>query len=397
MGANSGSERPTLTGSTWGHERGFAPLIALDSQHPDLFPARVKWDIRTLQQFADQSMSELSSKYDLIVFDHPWTGEIASKKYFYPLDDFLSKEYLEEQSKNSVGKSYESYIWKGHLYGLQIDAAGHVSASRDDLFTRHNLIKPKLWKEVLEFSKQLKSHGLPQMALSLDPVNIWCLFITLAANQKFALYKDKSQVLPFEESSKVLNFIIELSKYSDPRSMEWNPIHLLDAMSSEDKVLYCPSLFGYSTYSVEGFRKNLVTFGPIPSSGYGSIGGILGGAGIGITRSCKNPEVAAKVIEVIGSPEIQRGIYARNGGQPGHRLAWLDPQVNKYSGNFYANTLKNLDDSYLRPTFPGFIEIQTYSGEILAEAVYGKTSVENAIKAMDALYRKKLEEWAAYL
>ena len=145
-----------------------------------------------------------------------------------------------------------------------------------------------------------------------------------------------------------------------------------------------------------GFRKKLIEFGPIPSAGFGAIGGILGGAGIGITKSCKNPEIAAKVIEIIGSPKIQRTLYATTGGQSGHRSAWIDADLNAFTNNFYANTLENMDNSYLRPRFAGFVEVQTDSGDVLAEAVYGKISPEKAIQGINQIYQDKLKKWSDF-
>jgi multiple sugar transport system substrate-binding protein len=167
-------------------------------------------------------------------------------------------------------------------------------------------------------------------------------------------------------------------------------------MSSTDEILYCPSLFGYSNYSIAGFRKNLVEFSSIPDGGFGKIGGILGGAGIGITKSCKNPEVAAKIIEIIASPKIQSTLYPFSGGQPGHRSAWLDSAVNKNTSNFYRNTLENLDNSYLRPTFPGFIELQTKSGDIFSEVIHGRSTPNDALDSVDQLYRDILRKWESF-
>ena len=66
-----------LTGSTWGHERGFGPLLALNELHQELFPCPVNWNIRSLKEFGDHSMFNLTDNYDLVVFDHPFIGEIA--------------------------------------------------------------------------------------------------------------------------------------------------------------------------------------------------------------------------------------------------------------------------------------------------------------------------------
>ena len=58
MTAEFNSNRIKLKGSTWGHERGYASLKALNADHSNLFPADVDWDVRTLQQFADQIINE---------------------------------------------------------------------------------------------------------------------------------------------------------------------------------------------------------------------------------------------------------------------------------------------------------------------------------------------------
>ncbi len=389
------SQRITFKGSTWGHERGYAPLISLSESHSDLFPANVNWEVRTLQQFADQSIGDLAEIYDFIVFDHPWIGEIASKKYFYPLDELLSKDFLADQERNSVGSSYKSYIWKNQIYGIPIDAAGHVSAYRPDLLRNGESI-PDTWSNVLDLAKSQFQKGEPRIALSLDPVNIWCLFMTLAANLKLKPYTDGSHIVPRQFGIQILEQIIEIAKYGPKEAYNWNPIQVLDAMSSADEILYCPSLFGYSNYSIAGFRKNLVEFSSIPDGGFGKIGGILGGAGIGITKSCKNPEVAAKVIEIIASPKIQSTLYPFSGGQPGHRAAWLDSAVNKNTSNFYRNTLENLDNSYLRPTFPGFIELQTKSGDIFSEVIHGRSTPNDALDSVDQLYRDILRKWESF-
>jgi hypothetical protein len=56
-----------------------------------------------------------------------------------------------------------------------------------------------------------------------------------------------------------------------------------------------------------------------------------------------------------------------------------------------------LDNSYLRPTFPGFIEIQTDSGDILAEAVYGKITPEKAVEGINKKYQDQLKKWSDFL
>ena len=113
-----------LRGITWGHSRGFVPLVATGQRFTELHPGvEVQWDKRSLQAFADQSVQALSQEYDLLVIDHPSIGEAQAKGLFLPLDQHLSADFLNDQSQHAVGASHASYQYAGHQWALAIDAA----------------------------------------------------------------------------------------------------------------------------------------------------------------------------------------------------------------------------------------------------------------------------------
>ena len=57
-----------LNGITWGHSRGITPLLAVSQRYSELNPGvEIKWKKRTLQEFADFSIEELTKDYDLVV------------------------------------------------------------------------------------------------------------------------------------------------------------------------------------------------------------------------------------------------------------------------------------------------------------------------------------------
>ena len=62
------------------------------------------------------------------------------------------------------------------------------------------------------------------------------------------------------------------------------------------------------------------------------------------------------------SPDLQRTLFFENGGQPGHRGAWQDAEVNRRSNDYFRNTLPALDRAYLRPRFPGYLHFQDHAG-----------------------------------
>src|SRR6476469_2895875 len=106
-----------LQGITWGHSRGYTPLVAFSQRFSEIYPqVEVVWKKRTLQEFADFPLEKLINKYDLLIIDHPWVGCAAAGEYVLPLDQYLSKEYLQDQKKNTTGSSHLSYFYNNHQW-----------------------------------------------------------------------------------------------------------------------------------------------------------------------------------------------------------------------------------------------------------------------------------------
>jgi multiple sugar transport system substrate-binding protein len=336
-----------LSGSTWGHERGYGPLIGLNREHRELFPASVKWDVRSLQAFGDHSLEDLTNNFDLVIFDHPFIGEAAERNLLLPLNEYLDSKFLQNLSLNAIGNSYSSYLWKENLFALPIDVAGHVSAKRPDLFEKFGLSIPGNWDEVLELAKETSYSKGSMVAIPGFSVDLWCLFITISANSGVVPYSERGKFVPPEIGHKVFNYIKKLSDLSPKDSKLWNPIETLDAMSSRDEFIYSPALFGYSNYSKSNFRKSKIIFGPLPDAGNGSVGGILGGAGIGVSAKSGYPKEATKIAKILSSPDIQKGFYVEFGGQPGHKEAWTDKTNNLNTSNF-----SKLQDTQTPPRHP---------------------------------------------
>jgi multiple sugar transport system substrate-binding protein len=73
-------------------------------------------------------VAELARRYDLIVLDHPFAGQIAASGCLLPLDDLVAG-----QDAAFIGPSLVSYRLVGHIWALPIDAACRIAAYRPDL------------------------------------------------------------------------------------------------------------------------------------------------------------------------------------------------------------------------------------------------------------------------
>ena len=108
-----------LNGITWGHSRGITPLLALSQRYSELHPeVEIRWKKRTLQEFADFPIEKLTLEYDLLIIDHPWVGCAAATNCVLPLNEYLSPAYLNDQARNSVGQSHNSYHYEGMQWAL---------------------------------------------------------------------------------------------------------------------------------------------------------------------------------------------------------------------------------------------------------------------------------------
>jgi multiple sugar transport system substrate-binding protein len=210
--------------------------------------------------------------------------------------------------------------------------------------------------------------------------------VTLLANKGLNPYPNATTFVTSDQGAEILEYIKKLAKLSPSDSKFWNPIQTLDAMSTQEEFIYCPALFGYSNYSQLEFRKNLISFGELPGSRNGSSGGILGGAGIGVSAKTKSPTEAVKVAEILSSAKVQAGLYVQYGGQPGHRSAWNDDRNNLLTNNFYRETLATLDNSYVRPRFSGFVNVQTLSSDVIWDYVNGSISAKETINSLNSIY-----------
>lgn len=342
-----------LTGITWNHTRGYLPMVATAQRFSELHSdISITWQKRSLQQFADAPLADLAARFDLMVIDHPSIGEAAHRQLLLPLDQYLSADFLADQAANSVGQSHASYCYDGHQYALATDAATPVSGWRSDLMTKYGLEPPKTWDDLIALARR----GFVTVpAIPIDSLmNLFMLANALDAEP----FSASDEVLPAGQGVQALRMLRELVQLSVPGSLERNPIRTWQLLADSDKVAYCPFAYGYSNYSRPGYAANMITTGGLVTFESRPLRSTLGGAGLAISRNCKDPKAAFAYAQFVASPTTQKTLYTHSGGQPGHRAAWLDPSLNAATNDFFRNTLPTLDAAWVRPRFPGFIGFQ---------------------------------------
>jgi multiple sugar transport system substrate-binding protein len=350
----------TLTGITWNHTRGYLPMVATAQRFSELHPdIEIVWHKRSLQEFADYPIERLVERFDLLVLDHPFAGQAAAQNVLLPLDEHLSPEFLCEQATGSVGQSHPSYTFSGHQWALAIDAATPVSSYRPDLLEKYELELPGTWEALLDLARQ-GWVALPAIAVD-SLMNYYMLCIALGAEP----FTEEGGVVSRDIGVAALEHLRELVNLCAPACLKRNPIATYEVMTTTDDVVYCPFAYGYSNYARPSYARSELRFGGLVSFAGQRLRSTLGGTGLAISSHCRHVEHAVEYACFVAQPSCQRGLFFTSGGQPGHRSAWEDAQVNATSNNFFKDTLQTLDEAYLRPRYDGYLQFQDEAGSFV--------------------------------
>ena len=378
----------TLRGMTWAHDRGMAPMLATAARFAEMHPdVRIEWEARSLQNFADQPIRHVAKEFDLLVLDHPFMGAVAKDAYLVPLDSYVSPTALSNLGSESVGASHGSYFYGGHQWALAIDAAAQVAGYREDLLAAAGLTVPSTWEEVSALARIERGF----VTTPLLPVDSFCSFLTICSSFGEVPFSQASgHVIAGEEVGQLaLRELKTLSECAPKEAREWNPIAVWEMMSATDKIAYCPLAFGYSNYARPGYRRSAIHFTNIPLRGSrGPAGSVLGGAGLAISAGCKDVSVAVEYALWVAGGDCQKTIYVDSGGQPCNRKAWIDVRINDMSNHFFQATLPTLEQAFLRPRFPGFVEFQSEASLLISDFLQGKHSSTSTLDLLNKCFRR---------
>jgi multiple sugar transport system substrate-binding protein len=370
-----------LKGMTWDHVRGRDCLIQSNELLIQKCGISVTWDARSLLAFGDQHISEFYNDYDLMIIDHPHVPDAVHADAVIPFEELVTPSQLDLLEATSVGASHNSYLYQGKHWALAIDTAAQVSAFRPDKAER----SPVFWHEVFDLAKK------KQLLWAHKPVDAFSTFATLMAQKGHAL-EGTSRFINQEMALEVLEFMVELSSLVPDFCATSNPIDIAEALSGNDDYAYGICMYGYSNYSREGFRKHVLVYDDLPSFDGRATGSQLGGAGVAVSSKSKNPKAAAEAAMLLSLPEIQATTYGLGGGQPGNLIAWKDQLLNEVSNNFFRNTLRTLENAWVRPRVLGWPDVQYQSSLIIHKCLVEKKVSKKDVEEIASTYDKYVKE-----
>ncbi len=351
-------------------------MVATSKAWADRTGVTIAWDQRSLQDFETFPVEQLARQYDLIVIDHPHVGQITAEASLTPLDVPGREMEREALSKGSVGRSYPSYAYAGHQWAFPIDAATQVMAYRADLVE-----PPENWDGVVALAKR------GEVVLPMLAPHSLMSFFTLTANLGHPCATDAGPFVDRATGIRALEMLAELAAHIEPSNFAMDPIAASEALTRRDAVVsVMPLGYGYVSYAVPGFRPYPLTFANIPLPE--SRGSALGGTGIAVSAFSEHRQAALDYAYWVASADVQRGLYASSGGQPGHTAAWEDEAVNAASGDFYRNTRKTLEGAWVRPRHNGYMAFQDAASKRLNAGLLSSEAPATILADIDTMFRE---------
>ena len=377
----------TLKGITWGHSRGLTPLVAFSQRFNELHPGvEINWTKRTLQEFADQSLEDLTQDYDLLIIDHPWVGCAAATQCVLPLEQYLGEEFLEDQVSNTVGHSHQSYEYNGHQWALAIDAATPVASYRPDLFRKSQLSLPVSWPDLLILAEKGK------VAVPGIPIDLLMNFYMFCIANGREPFQNRDEVIDVKTGTAALLMMQDLYSRVNPNMFNQNPIDVAELMSNSDDYWYCPFAYCYSNYSRNGFARKLLLYTDMINVNSVPLRSTLGGTGIAVSAFSQHPEEAVAFAAAVASSGCQSTFYVQHGGQPGHRKAWTSKEANQLCNDFFKNILPAMGKAFMRPRYNGYLHFQDRAGHPIRDFLMNGGFPSSVIKGINLLYKECLNK-----
>lgn len=378
--------RIELKGIAWNHSRALPPLVATAQRFGELHPdVEITWEKRSLHAFGHASLPELAEAFDLLVVDHPMMGDAAATGTLVDLSELINADEMRDMQSDSVGHSFESYLYGDSLFALPIDAAAPAASFRPDLLALAGFELPTQWSEVLRIARR----GLVRMPGF--PADLFLNFMGLCVSNGSSVADGPAHLFERTVALESLDELRELASLMPHEFYEWNPIKLYEQMSSRDDFAYCPFAYTYSNYSRAGFAQHHLRFGQPPSLNDGtSMRTVLGGTGLAISTRCRQRSVAIQYGLYVAGRASQSTLYGVCGGQPSRRSAWQDEELNRLTDRFFERTLESIETAYVRPRYPGYVGLQEKAGFAIAEYLRNGGNAGKQLDQVDALYRTSL-------
>jgi len=331
-------------------------------------------------QFIQRQQAK-SGDCDVFSSDVIWTAEFASQKWLYDMTP-----YMQDKKADYIAAPIETVTYDGKIWGAP------ESSDAGLLYYNTKKVKgiPATWQEV--YAQAKNKGGIVYQGAAYE--GLTCDFLELffgAGGEVLSKDGSKSTFAEGGAGVKALQFMVDglkdgaapkaVTTYMEPESL---------TAFQTGKYAYMRNWpYAYALNQKAAKVKGNFDVGPQPTFEGGQKAGILGGHNSVVSVYSKNPGGALKLIEHIGSPEIQKAYAAQFSLSPVKAAVYDDPEVQKAIP--FANDLRQgITQARARPVSPVYPQISQAIYKNVNAALAGQESPQDAIKKANSDIEKAL-------
>jgi len=328
---------------------------------------------------------------DIVLIDCAWMAELASLKFFLPIDQLEPRWTSEYLADLPPVIRLGNHHGDGHLYGVQTEVSTAVLWYRRDWLIREGMVAPCTWDELVSVARRFKTRqgtqGYPlafcgglrggeTTTYQLLPL-FWSTGEELISAGRPVLDGGAVDALRFLEH---LVHVYRLAP-AEVVTFSWDEPRRLFA---QGQVAFAfggtydkRPIQSIARWSEQEFRRR-VGMALVPAGPAGRIStSVAGGMVFSVLRQTKYPEVAAELLKLLASPQLMSRFCQRTGRVPSRVSVASSLEVDRHW--FQRQAAEILTHARPRPYSPYYSKISTQFRLMVENVLTQRMSPEEAV------------------
>jgi multiple sugar transport system substrate-binding protein len=331
-------------------------------------------------QFVQRQESK-SAECDVFLSDVIWTAEFANQKWLLDMSD-----YVNTRKDEFIPSTLETINFEGKYFGVPQATDSAFMYYRDDKVKS----VPKTWQELYTAAKA--DGGIVYQGASYEGLTCDYLELAFAAGGKVLSDDGKKSEINSPENVKALQFMMDGIKSGAASKAVTTYMEEESRRAFENgKPAFMRNWpYAYALGNAKGSKiKGKFKVVPFPTFEGAGKAGILGGHNLVISAYSKNPKGAVKLIDYLTSPEVEKTYAAKYSIAPVLNATYDDPDVQK-ALPFAQELRQAVTQAKSRPVSPVYPQISQAIYKNVNQALAGRVSAQDALKAADGQINKAL-------
>ncbi len=286
----------------------------------------------------------------------------------------------------------------GAVYGIPWYVDTRVLFLRTDLLAQAGVAAaPRSWAAWRDAMVRVKSLPGAQRFGILLPTSEWAQPVLLGIQAGATLLRDGDRYGAFRAPEFRRAFEFYLSLFRDGLAPALNANQVANVYQQFGEGLFAMYITG--PWNLGEFRRRLPselaaswTTAPLPAPVEADWPGLslAGGSSLAIFRRSPRQDAAWRLIEFLSEPEQQESFFRASGDLPAHRAAWRSPALatDAQAQAFFVQ----LQHVRPMPRIPEWEQVATRVFEAAEQAIQGRSSVDDALAALDRDVDRMLEK-----